>query len=163
VRKNAQLDPAEQKCIDDIAQHGCHILKVFDHEGEKQNFAYSVGFPVSVRQPEVLIYGLQLELMQSMINEVYRQCAAGLELSDGLRLHDLIEGHECVAKICRSREAIEEHLGWAIWYHRSQREEEVQHFFQIVWPGAVNGLLPWEAGASQNVIDAQPALYEKVA
>lgn len=157
------LDPQEQKCLDDIARYGCHILQVFDGQGKGEDFAYSVGFPVSVGQPEVLIYGLKPEIMKSMINEICRQCAEGLALSDLLRIHNLLEGHDCIARWCSSREAIEEHLGWALWYHRTQRGLDVEQFYQIVWPGAVNGLFPWDDGASQDVIDAQPALYESVA
>ncbi|MBA3863058.1 MAG: DUF4262 domain-containing protein [Erythrobacter sp.] len=158
--QQAPLDPAEQKCVDDIAEHGCHVMKVFDNEGDLPDFAYSVGLPVSVGQPEVLIYGLRPELMHSMINEVYRQCSEGLELFDGRRIQGLIDGHDCIVRLCTDRTAIEEHLGWALWYHHSQREKDVNEFFQIVWPGAVDGLFPWEAGASSEVIDAQPTLYE---
>lgn len=163
VSEQAPLDPAEQKCVDDIAEHGCHVIKVFDNEGDLPDFAYSVGLPVSVGQPEVLVYGLRLELMHSMINGIYRQCAEGLLLVDGLRIQGLIEGHDCIARRCIDLNAIEEHLGWALWYHHSQRDQEVEEFYQIVWPGAVDGLFPWEEGASQDVIDLQPALYEDAA
>jgi len=162
VSKPSALDPQEQKCLDDVARFGCHILKVFDDKGEAESFAYSVGFPVSVEQPEVLVYGLPPELMASMIRQVRQQCSEGLVLADGARIGNLLEGHDCIARSCRSRKAIEEHLGWAIWYHRTQRSEEVNEFYQIVWPGAVNGLFPWGPGASPDVIDAQPALYESV-
>lgn len=163
MSQQAPLDPAEQKCIDDIAEHGCHVMKVFDNADGLPNFAYSVGLPVSVGQPEVLVYGLRLELMHSMINEIYRQCSEGLELLDGKRVHNLIGGHDCIVRRCTDLGVIEEHLGWASWYHRSQQGKEVEEFFQIVWPGAVNGLFPWEEGASLDVIDAQPALYEDAA
>lgn len=163
VSQQAPLDPAEQKCIDDIAEHGCHVVKVFDNEGIRPDFAYSVGLPVSVEQPEVLVSGLRLQLMHSMINEIYRQCAEGLRLVDGLRIQGLIEGHECIARRCVGLNAIKEHLGWALWYHRSQRGEEVEEFYQIVWPGAVDRLFPWDEGASGDVIAAQPALYEDAA
>jgi hypothetical protein len=157
------LDPEERKCLADIAEHGCHILAVWDDEGNEPDFAYSVGFPVSVGQPEVLVYGLSREIMKSMINEVCRQCGEGLELSDGLRIQGLLEGHDCIAKWCSSREAIDEHFGWALWYHSTQRGLDVEGFYQIVWPGAASGLFPWDEGVSQDVIDAQPALYESVA
>ncbi|OYU73324.1 MAG: hypothetical protein CFE32_21255, partial [Alphaproteobacteria bacterium PA3] len=95
-------------------------------------------------------------------NEIRRQCAEGLELSAGLSIHDLLEGYDCIARWCSSREVIKEHLGWARWYHNTQRAVDVEGFYQIVWPGAVNGLFPWDEGVSQDVIDAQPALYESV-
>ena len=156
------LDPEERKCLADIAEYGCHILAVCDEDGDEPDFAYSVGFPVSVGQPEVLVYGLSREIMHSMINEIRRECAESLLLSDGLRIHDLLEGHVCIARWCTDREAINEHLGWALWYHRTQRGVEVEGFYQIVWPGAASGLFPWDEGVSQDVIDAQPALYESV-
>ena len=164
MSEEVALDEAEQQCVDDIAEFGCHILKVFDNKGELPDFAYSVGFPISVGQPEVIILGLRLELMHSMINEICRQCREdGLVLSDGAVLEDLIGGHVCVAKHCTDQAAIDEFLCWAGWYHRTLHKTEVSEFYQIVWPGAKNGLFPWDEGAAQEVIDAQPALYEAAA
>ncbi|MBI1403480.1 MAG: DUF4262 domain-containing protein [Porphyrobacter sp.] len=160
VSTTETLDPEERKCLADIAEYGCHILAVWDKELKAIDFAYSVGFPVSVGQPEVLVYGLSRGIMHSMINEIRRQCAEGLVLSDGMRIHNLLEGHDCIARWCTDREAIKEHLGWALWYHRTQRGVDVEGFYQIVWPGAASGLFPWDEGVSQDVIDAQLALYE---
>ncbi|MBA4009025.1 MAG: DUF4262 domain-containing protein [Erythrobacter sp.] len=162
MNQSPVLDPEEQKCLADIAEHGCHVLLIWDEELKEIDFAYSVGLPVSVGQPEVLVYGLGREIMHFMINEICRQCAEGLVLSDGLRIHDLLEGHDCIARWCTNGEAIKEHLGWALWYHRTQRGVDVEGFYQIVWPGAASGLFPWDEGVSQDVIEAQPALYESV-
>jgi len=162
MNQSPVLDPEEQKCLADIAEHGCHVLLIWDEELKEIDFAYSVGLPVSVGQPEVLVYGLGREIMHFMINEICRQCAEGLVLSDGLRIHDLLEGHDCIARWCTNGEAIKEHLGWALWYHRTQRGVDVEGFYQIVWLGAASGLFPWDEGVSQDVIEAQPALYESV-
>jgi len=162
MNQSPVLDPEEQKCLADIAEHGCHVLLIWDEELKEIDFAYSVGLPVSVGQPEVLVYGLGREIVHFMINEICRQCAEGLVLSDGLRIHDLLEGHDCIARWCTNGEVIKEHLGWALWYHRTQRGVDVEGFYQIVWPGAASGLFPWDEGVSQDVIEAQPALYESV-
>jgi hypothetical protein len=154
------LDKNEQKVVDDIQQFGCHVSLVFDEKGELPDFAYSIGFPVTVGQPEVIVYGLKRELMHSMVNSIHRQCADGLTLKDDLAILDLIEGFECVARRVVDPEAIKEHFGWAIWYHRSQHGKELKEAYQIVWPGAQQGLYPWQSGCDEFVISQQPALYE---
>lgn len=156
----SKLDPDEQKVIDDIEQFGCHVSLVFDDKGVLPDFAYSIGFPVTVQQPEVIIYGLKRELMHSMVNELRRQCAGGLLLVDGLQISELIEGFECVAKRVDDPDAIKEHFGWALWYHSTQHGRELTEAFQIVWPSAQQGLFPWDQGCDEFVISQQPALYE---
>jgi Domain of unknown function (DUF4262) len=154
-----KLDPSEQKVIDDIAQFGCHVMFVFDDEGDRPDFAYSIGFPVTVGQPEVIIHGLKRELMHSMLNALCKQCAEGLVLEEGTRIEGLVEGFDCIAKKVTDPEAIKEHFGWAIWYHRSQHNRVLDDVIQVVWPGAQDGLFPWDAGCSEIVIAQQPALY----
>ena len=158
--RRGKPDAAEQEVLDHIREYGCHVMQVWDDEGDRPDFSYSIGFPVSVRQPEVIVFGLKQDLMHSMVNEVRRQCADGLKLEDGLRIGDLIEGFDCVARHVVSDEALREHFGWAIWYHRTQRREEMSEAYQIVWPGKLQGLYPWEDGCASDVIDCQPALYD---
>ena len=155
-----KLDRHEQQVLDNIRDHGCQVQFVFDPEGEAPDFAYSIGFPVSVGQPEVIVFGLKRELMISMVNEVYRQCAEeSLLLEDGVRIDNLIEGFDCIAREVADPGAIREHFGWAIWYHRSQRHEELERAFQLVWPGAQQGLFPWDDGCVDEWVKVQPALY----
>lgn len=155
-----KLDKDEQGVIDNIRDYGCQVQFVFDPDGERPDFSYSIGFPVSVGQPEVIVLGLRRELMHSMVNEVRSQCADGLVLSDGAHVSGLLEGFDCVLRHVTNPAAIEEHFGWAIWYHRSQRGVELNEAYQIVWPGAQQGLFPWDADCDEYVISQQPALYE---
>jgi hypothetical protein len=153
------LNPSDQKVLDDVKEHGCHITLVFDDEGELPHFAYSTGFPISVGQPEVIVYGLDDLVMHYMINELHAQCSRGLTLTDGAEIHGLIEGHKCVARRVTNPDEIDEYFGVARWYHRSQHGAELVETFQIVWPGAQQGLFPWEPGCHEAVIERQPALY----
>ncbi|MCJ2185534.1 DUF4262 domain-containing protein [Novosphingobium beihaiensis] len=155
-----KLDRHEQCVVDNIRDYGCQVQFVFDPDGIQPDFSYSIGFPVSVGQPEVIVYGLRNELMHSMVNEMHRQCADGLVLRDGARVSGLLEGFDCVLRHVTAPAAIKEHLGWAIWYHRNQRSVELGEAYQIVWPGAQQGLFPWEKGCDEYVISQQPALYE---
>jgi hypothetical protein len=158
--KPSKLDADEQEVLDHIRDHGCQIMHVHDDQGDEIDFSYSVGFPVSVCQPEVIVFGLRFEVMQYMINELRRQCAEGLKLKDGLCVGGLIEGFDCVVRHVVSEEAIKQHFGWAIWYHRTQRRQEMCEAYQVVWPSKLQGLFPWEEGCASEVIDCQPALFE---
>jgi hypothetical protein len=158
-----KFDHAEQKVVDDIRDYGCHIMHVFDDVGSDPDFSYTIGLPVTVDQPEVIFFSLEKNLRQYALNEVRRQCQAGLALSDGLRISNLIEGFDCIARRITSQQAIYNHFGWAIWYHRTQRNKPVTEAYQIVWPGAVQRLFPWEEGCDYDVIELQPPLYEAVA
>jgi hypothetical protein len=158
---NRKLDKHEQQVIENVSQFGCQVQFVFDPEGNDPDFSYSIGFPSSVGQPEVIVYGLKLEVMHSMVNEMRRQCADGLLLSDWLRVNGLLEGFDCILRRVTDPEAIKKHFGWAIWYHRSQRGLEMDEVFQIVWPGALQGLFPWEEGCDEYVGSQQPPLWQK--
>ena len=52
-------DKHELKAIEDIRKHGVHILHVFDDEGKKPDFSYTVGLWHTHGHPEVLISGLK--------------------------------------------------------------------------------------------------------
>jgi hypothetical protein len=156
-----ELDPDERKVLDDIRDYGCQVEYVFDTEGNLPDFSYSIGFPVTLQQPEVIVFGLRREVMHFMVNEVCRQAKEeALEIEDGLRISGLIDGFDCIAREVTDPAAIREHFGWAIWYHRSQRGEEVRQAYQLVWPGAQQGLYPWDEGCDPFEIEMQPALYE---
>lgn len=155
-----KLDVHEQKVVYDVRDYGCHITQVSEDD-EGPGFSYSIGFPVTVRQPEVIVFGLRNDVMKSITNKILRQCEAGLMLGEGVPVSDLIEGFYCILRHVTDAEAIKEHFGWAAWYHRSQNHRELVEAYQIVWPGAVDGLYPWDEGCSQIVINSQPALYKK--
>ncbi|MEP7223196.1 MAG: DUF4262 domain-containing protein [Novosphingobium sp.] len=155
-----KLDPHEQRVLNNIRDHGCQVQWVFDDKGQLPEFTYSIGFPTTVGQPEVLVYGLRQEVMHFMVNEVRRQCAEGLVLADWVVVSGLIEGFDCVLRHVTDQKAIKDHFGWAIWYHRNQRRVEIDEAYQIVWPGAQDGLFPWDNGCSEFVIQVQPPLYQ---
>jgi hypothetical protein len=155
------LTDFEQSVIDNVQKHGCMVLSVFDPDQIEPDFSYSIGFPETAGQPEVIVFSLPKSLRANMINEILRQIVEeSLVLKDGLKIGDLLEGFDCVARRIVDPVALREHFGSAIWYHRSQRNSELMEAYQIVWPGAQQGKFPWEDGCVQEVIEDQPALYE---
>ncbi len=154
----ASLNSHERKILDNIRDHGCQVMSVFDPDGELPDFTYSIGFPATVGQPEVIVYGLPRELGHSMVNETLAQCRAGLILAEGTRIDGLLEGFACIVREIPADRIDAEHFGSAMWFERYRTGAEMTQAFQIVWPGAGHGLFPWEAGA--DLAELQPALYE---
>ncbi len=159
----SEVTDYERKIIDNVAEYGCQVSHVFDPDQINPDFSYSIGFPETVAQPEVIIFGLSNTLMHSMINETLHQCREWLVLSDGVRISNLIEGFDCIAREVPEVNIEVEYFNSAMWFSRHSGHGNLQSAFQLVWPGAVNGLFPWEQGAAQEVIDAQPPLYEQAA
>lgn len=160
VTPEAELDEFEQKILRNVREHGCHVNCVFDPDENRPAFAYSVGFPQTVGQPEVIVFGLSLRLMQSMINDTLQQCRDGLLLRDWGVVDGLLEDHKCILREVRQEYIVREYLNSAMWHHRRTTGAPLGAVMQLVWPGKINGLFPWEPGCAEEVRDAQLALYE---
>ena len=151
-------DAFERDIIKNVREHGCHINFIFDPEQDRPSFAYSVGFHETLGQPEVIVFGLSQEVMGFMINETYRQCRDGLVLEDELELNGLLKGFPCVALAVAPENIQREYFNSAMWFRRVTTGEEMDAAFQIIWPGAEDGLFPWDEGCSDIVRFLQPPL-----
>lgn len=149
----------EKEIVKNVSEFGCHITVVFDPDGHDPGFAYSTGFNETVHQSEVIVFGLRSDLMQFVINETLRQCRAGLTLEDWRVVEGLLDNHRCIARAVSPECLVPDYFNSAMWFHRRQTGKELTGAFQIVWPGAVDGLFPWEAGCDEQVRALQPELY----
>ncbi len=142
-----------------IEKHGWYGMSVFDPKGERPDFSYSIGFTKTLSAPEFIVFGLNRELRHSMLWEVFRQIGAGAVPEEGKRWSDLLEGFDCVGREAIRSDLFEEYSTSADWFWRDQGHEGHPRVFQIVWPGALGGLFPWEEGCDQAVIESQDALW----
>ncbi len=150
----------ETGIIENVEKHGCQVNFIFDPDDVEPDFSYSIGFSKSVQQPEIIVFGLPKNLMHSLVNRTLEQCRNGLQLKDGAAIDGLLDGHQCIAKSVHPSQIIEHYFNSAIWFNRTQLDTQMTEAVQIVWPGAYNGKFPWDADCSEDVIEAQPALYE---
>ena len=149
----------ERKLLSTIDEHGWQFTFVFDPDGEEPDFGYSVGFTKTLKAPEFIIFGLPKDLMSSMLWEVYRQIQSGTEPEDGMAWEGLLEGFSCISRKAIHKELHTEYTVSANWLWRENGNVGAPEVFQLVWPGAQQGLFPWEEGCVQDVIDGQPALW----
>ncbi len=150
----------ETGLLQSIEDHDLQVIHVFDPHGVEVAFSYSAGLPISVGQPDVIIFGLPKDLMHFMINEVAKRCGDGLTLSDGCVLDGLIEDYPCVVRQVSSENVVAEYFNSAMWVHQRAFGTPMEKAFQVVWPGKTRGLFPWDIGCNDAVMAAQPPLYQ---
>ena len=151
------LDSVDRKLLADIAAHGFQALHI-PTEGDEPAYTFSIGFTATLNAPEVVVFGLRRELMHNMLWETFRQLRAGKVLTDGQHWSGPLEGFDCIARPVHPSWNYK-YLGSAIWHARYRTGSDAVSAFQLFWPGAQQGLFPWEAGCDPFVIDQQPALY----
>ena len=150
----------EQKLFATIEKHGWQSTFVFDPDGDAPDFAYSIGFSKTLNAPEFIVFGLPRELMHSMLWEVFRQIQNGKMPEDGMEWSGLLEGFQCVCRKAIHKDVHTEYATSANWFWRESGNSGSPEVFQIVWPGAQQGLFPWDDGCVEYVINQQPALWE---
>lgn len=153
------LTDYEQRIVDNIDEHGWFCVVVTDGD-DAEAFAYSVGFEQTLGSPECIVFGLPPDLMHSMLWNVFRQIRDGARLSNGRRWSGLLEGFDCITRPVHPSQITREHFNSALWHwgDPAERGRELTAF-QLFWPGAVDGLFPWESGSSDGVRERQPLLY----
>lgn len=149
----------EKNLLATIKDHGWQFSYVFDPEGEKPNFGYSTGFSQSLNAPEFIVFGLPQRLSHNMLWEIFRQIEQGASVADGQRWQGLLEGHDCISRKAINDDTHEEYTLSADWFWQETGNAGLPEVYQLVWPGAAQGLFPWEEGCSQVVIDDQPHLW----
>ncbi len=151
----------ERQILDSVEEHGWFGTSVLSDTDGAPCFTYSVGFIETLKCPEFIVFGLPAKLAHSMLWIVFRKIRDGAaELGDGRRWSGLLSGHDCISRIVHPSQVIREHFNSALWFarHKGLTSDRV-NAFQLFWPGAQQGLFPWEHGCVQEVRDLQPPLY----
>ena len=153
------LSEYETKLLANVEEHGWQASHVFDPDGNDPDFTYSVGFTKSLHMPEFIIFGLNRELMHNMLWEIYHQLKAGAVPEDGMRWQGLLEGFDCISKKADHPDLFKEYTTSANWLWKRQKRDGNPEIYQMVWPGAQQGLFPWEPDCDPYVISQQSALW----
>jgi hypothetical protein len=151
------LEDDEQVVVDHIATYGWHSVHV-RADGDGPDFCYSIGLDELIRIPELIIFGLEHDVMHSMSWEIVRQIQAGRLLASDMIFNDLLDDRPCIVKPVHPSWLVD-YLGYACWYYHYRQKLDRLQAFQVFWPGARDGLFPWQAGCAEDVIAAQPLLY----
>ena len=154
-----ELSAAARRLLDDVNTHGWHSQHVFDPELARPNFSYSVGFTQTLGAPEFIVFGLHRDVMHDMLGEVFRQVKAGRKVEGDQRWHGLTEDFDCIGKKASHDGLFTDYAVLADWFWQRQGQTGHPAMVQLVWPGLLDGLFPWDEGCAESVVAAQPRLW----
>jgi Domain of unknown function (DUF4262) len=146
------VDAGEQKALDNIEKHGCHILHILE-DNEHPGFAYSIGIEKRSRQPELMITGFKREIAQWIINEYNRRVMAGEGFKADRPYSGFLEGFDVIFKKVEKAH-YQEYFGWGLWLYGG----DTFRVFQVIYP-TTSGIWPWDEDASESFLWHVPRLY----
>lgn len=97
------LNRFERGILKNIQKHGWHANGI-PGEGSSPAWTYSVGLFARYGQPELIVFGLEIETMHEMISRYADLLQAGKEYGDGVKIDGIIPGQPCVLR--------EVHVSW---------------------------------------------------
>ena len=125
---------------DNIEEYGWHFLFVFDPNGERENFAYSIGLEERYNHPEIILFGLKQESAHAVLTDVVEDIKSGVNMEPNKRHSNVIGGGFDVLFKPIINSAYSEYLGTAIDYYGKKFRAQV-----MFWPDKAN-VLPTEEG-----------------
>src|SRR5262245_36961608 len=145
---------ASRKVIRDVNTHGWHVVKVSALD-EHPGWAFSIGLFYTFRHPEILMFGLSLDLMHRLINSLGEEVRTGRRFETGFEHDDLVEGYRCAFRDVDPA-WYPSVLGFATWYYKRAAFPTIQCF----WPDKQHRY-PWERGFDPRLESHQPLLFNR--
>lgn len=124
---------------------------------EEPAWEHSIGFPVRLGAPEIIVFGLEYEVSHALIFNTFRAFSLGQQIADHSVVGGIIQGFDCQYRAVHPIH-VDRHLSAAKAYH--DRNGAGCHFqaFQLIWPDQ-NGYFPWEEDCHPDIAALQPLLY----
>jgi hypothetical protein len=148
-----KLSATEQQILADVDTEGLHIEIVKPEKKGSPAWAYSVGLQKTMKQPDIIIFGLRPVTMQQLIGNAAERMREGVAYGDGLEDDELLQGYTCVFKSVRE-----------IWYDVTVKHARWFYggsnfpLLQLYWPDR-NGKFPWDPECQPEVTALQPRLH----
>jgi len=146
------VDEVDRRVRSDVDAHGWHVVKIMGDD-RAPPWAFTIGLEHSFSHPEVLIFGMELELLHRLLNHVGALVRTGRRFDDVERPAGVLEKHPPAFRpvLARWHGAF---VGNAAWFYRERPFRVLQCF----WPDAA-GHLPWDANFDPAWAGRQPLLF----
>jgi hypothetical protein len=142
---------SDEQVASDVEQYGLSVMLV--EEGEEcPRFAYSVGLYHNFNHPEIVVFGLNLQVAGRVINELARRIKAGRPCQIGKKYRGLLEGYSCLFREV-SQGCYSEYFGYALSFYNGPNFSALQ----LVWPDKQRRW-PWDLDFNPSWISLQPLL-----
>jgi hypothetical protein len=143
----------DRKLLSDIEEIGWHDIMI-PEDDDGPPFTYSIGLFRTFDHPEIIILGLDLDLMHQMINLIGEEIRQDRRFADGESVSGILEGYK-VRFLHVVRRHYPEHFGYAHWYYKGDDFPALQ----CLWPDR-QGRFPTDAGYPEPLRARQPLLAE---
>jgi hypothetical protein len=148
-------DETEQKILEDIERHGWSVICILE-DASGPSFVYSIGMMHTLNHPEIIIFGLDIDLMWRMVNGIGDDIQNGRTFTERGLYEEILEGFACrIEPVDDSHHPT--YLGYAMWHRRHIGQIGTLQAVQCLWPDR-NGRFPDEPGCHPEVVRLQPLL-----
>lgn len=146
------MDEPDLRVRSDIDQYGWHVAKIAGDE-QAPPWAFTIGLEHSFEHPEVIVFGMELDLLHGLLNHIGEQVKRGRQFEPDERAAGILAQNPPVFRAVAER-WLGPFVGNAAWFYRERSFRVLQCF----WPDA-GGSLPWEPEFDSDWKSRQPLLY----
>lgn len=142
---------SEKRILSDVEEHGFHVA-LFNGDGYSPSFAYTIGLFKTYGYPELICFGLTLDLLHSVLWSGKRLLDKQSAPDESVGYPNFLEGFNVrFVKVDKVR--YPDYFGYAGWFYDSWDFPAMQ----IVWPDK-QALFPWKEGFNPDWKFSQPLL-----
>lgn len=145
----------EKRVARDVEKYGCHVISVFNPDGQLPTFSYSAGIQTTSGAPEAIVIGVRPSLGYSLINEYNDQVRRGARFERGTQYSGFLVGFNIYVEPAKRKVLAEYTLGCDRFY-----KGESYSVVQLIYP-TTTGVWPWQRAASEWFRSNQPMLGRK--
>lgn len=146
-------DDGDRKLLEDVRTQGRHIVLI-EADDEGPAFGFTVGLHRTYGHPEVILFGLRIQVIHALLDHIGDRVAAGSRFDAWHEADELLEGRKVIFAPAEPRH-YREYLGYACWFHQGTNFPVLQ----CLWPDAAD-LFPWNSDFSPQLVPRQPLLSD---
>ena len=138
-----------------VEKHGWTVC-LFEADTATPAFAYTIGLWKNFNQPELIVFGLPLDTMHAILNDVGDIIKAGNPLETAVGSFEILELHPVQFRRIDA-DNIPDYFGYAQWFY----DYEAFPALQLFWTDK-SGKFPWEPDFDESYQLDQPFLDQKL-
>ena len=146
---------AEINIKNDVEKHGWTVC-LFEADTATPAFAYTIGLWKNFNHPEIIAFGLPLDMMHAILNDAGDIIKAGNPLETAVDNFEVLELHPVQFRKVDA-DNIPDYFGYAQWFY----DYEAFPALQLFWTDK-GGKFPWEPEFDESYKLDQPFLDRKL-
>jgi hypothetical protein len=147
------LSDGDKSVLQRREEHGWFVNMIMG-DSDRPGFAYSFGLYQEFQHPEIIVFGLDSEIMHDIINNAGDEIRKGARYCAGDVTGELLEGYNCAFRGVNALQ-YRETCSWAFWFYGNLDFPVLQLF----WPDK-RGRFPWDEGFTESMRELQPDLSQ---